>query len=87
MRCDDARLVAGGAGFWYNESGNVRWINLKKNIGKLPHLQHKGEETNPQAEGFRAVDKTSSTNSAARNPAMAGKLMSMSMRQYTRKGK
>lgn len=60
---------------------------MKKNIGKLPHLQHKEDETNPQAAGFRALEKTSPTNSAARNPSMAGKLMSMSMRQYTRKGK
>ena len=34
-----------------------------------------------------ALEKTSPTNSAARNPAMAGKLMRTSMRQYTRKGK
>jgi hypothetical protein len=60
---------------------------MKKNIGKLPHLQHKEDETNPQAEGFRTLEKTSPTNSVARNPAMAGKLMSTSMRQYTRKGK
>ena len=60
---------------------------MKKNIGKLPHLQHKSDETNPQAEGFRGMEKTSPTNSVARNPAMAGKLMSTSMRQYTRKGK
>ena len=87
MRCGNARLVAGGDEFWYNGSGNVRWINLKKNIGKLPHLQHKSDETNPQAEGFRTLEKTSPTNSVARNPSMAGKLMSTSMRQYTRKGK
>ena len=87
MRCGDARIVAIRGKFWYNGSGNVRWINLKKNIGKLPHLQHKSDETNPQAEGFRALEKTSPTNSAARNPAMASKLMSTSMRQYTRKGK
>mgnify|MGYP003584997800 FL=1 len=60
---------------------------MKKNIGKLPHLQHKSDETNAQAEGFRTLEKTSPTNSVARNPAMAGKLMSTSMRQYTRKGK
>lgn len=60
---------------------------MKKNIGKLPHLQQKSDEANPQTEGFRSMDKTSATNSVARNPAMAGKLMSMSMRQYTRKGK
>ena len=60
---------------------------MRKNIGKLPHLQHKSDEANLQAEGFRAPDKTSPTNSVARNPAMAGKLMSTSMRQYTRKGK
>ena len=39
---------------------------MKKNIGKLPHLQHKSDEAKEQAEG---------------------KLMSTSMRQYTRKGK
>ena len=60
---------------------------MRKNIGKLPHLQHKSDEANPQAEGVRAPDKTSPTNIVARNPAMAGKLMSTSMRQYTRKGK
>ena len=60
---------------------------MKKNIGKLPHLQHKSDETNPHAEGVRPPEKTSPTNNVARNPAMAGKLMSTSMRQYTRKGK
>ena len=60
---------------------------MKKNIGKLPHLQHKGDEGKAQTEGFRAQEKTSPTNSVARNPAMAGKLMSTSKRQYTRKGK
>ena len=60
---------------------------MKKNIGKLPHLQHKSDESNPQHEGIRPPEKTSPTNSVARNPAMAGKLMSTSMRQYTRKGK
>jgi hypothetical protein len=60
---------------------------MRKNIGKLPHLQKKTDESDPQAEGFRAVEKSSPTNSVARNPSMAGKLMSTSMRQYTRKGK
>lgn len=60
---------------------------MRKNIGKLPHLQKKSDEVKEQAEGIRPLDKTSPTNSVARNPAMAGKLMSTSMRQYTRKGK
>ncbi|HAX40142.1 MAG TPA: hypothetical protein DCY10_04615 [Clostridiales bacterium] len=60
---------------------------MKKNIGKLPHLLKKTDGNDPQTEGFRALEKTSPTNSVARNPSMAGKLMSTSMRQYTRKGK
>ena len=44
-------------------------------------------EGGKQVDGARAPDKTSPTNSVARNPSMAGKLMSTSMRQYTRKGK
>ena len=39
---------------------------MKKNIGKLPHLQHKSDETNPQPEGFRTLEKTSPTNSRSR---------------------
>ena len=44
-------------------------------------------EGGEQADGLRATDKTCPTNSVVRNPALAGKLMSTSMRQYTRKGK
>ena len=66
----------------------MMWINMRKNIGKLPHLlKREGEEGQP-AEGFHTGERNSSSNnSLVRNPAITGKLMSMSMRQYSKKGK
>ena len=32
---------------------------MRKNIGKLPPLQKKNDESNPQAEGIRPLEKTS----------------------------
>ena len=61
---------------------------MRKNIGKLPHLLKRNEEEGQPAEGLHTGEKNnSSNNSLVRNPAITGKLMSMSMRQYSKKGK
>ena len=61
---------------------------MRRNIGKLPHLLKREAEDGLSAEGFKAGEKNNtSNNSKVRNPAITGKLMSMSMRQYTKKGK
>ncbi len=59
---------------------------MRKNIGKLPHMMKHEAEENQNAEiPHHSERKISPTNSAARNPATAGKLTSM--RQYAKKGK
>ena len=61
---------------------------MRKNIGKLPHLLKREGEDGQPAEGLHTGERNnSSNNSLVRNPAITGKLMSMSMRQYSKKGK
>ena len=61
---------------------------MRKNIGKLPHLLKREGEEGQATEGLHTGEKNiSSNNSLVRNPTITGKLMSMSMRQYTKKGK
>ena len=60
---------------------------MRKNIGKLPHMMKRAEEENQNAEVFHPGEKkVSPNNSIARNPAIVGKMTSMSMRQYSKKG-
>jgi len=47
----------------------------------------RAEEENPSAEVFHPGEKkVSPSNSIVRNPAIVGKMTSMSMRQYSKKG-
>lgn len=82
--CANTPLAVCGV-FWYTGC-RKRVDHMRRNIGKLPHLLKREAEENKDAEiPHHNERKISPTNSAARNPAIAGKLTSM--RQYAKKGK